>query len=101
MSSRPTVSVLLPVHNGGEHLYDAVASLVSQTFEDFEIVVVDDGSTDDSATRLEAWCRADRRVRLLRLTFIPCICLFMFLKSARSIIGLMLPVLSICCGQVL
>jgi cellulose synthase/poly-beta-1,6-N-acetylglucosamine synthase-like glycosyltransferase len=56
----------MPVHNGGEHLYEAMASLLSQSFADFEIVAVDDGSTDDSAARLEAWCVDDGRVRLIR-----------------------------------
>ncbi len=65
-STSPTVSVLLPVRDGGQHLDEAISSLVAQTFDDFEIVAVDDGSTDDSVARLDAWVARDPRVRLLR-----------------------------------
>jgi len=62
----PAVSVLLPVRDGGDHLYEAMESLVSQSFEDFEVLAVDDGSTDDTAELLEEWSRRDRRVRSIR-----------------------------------
>jgi len=58
----PAVSVLLPVRDGGEYLDEAVASLTRQTFEDFEIVAVDDGSDDDTLERLYAWASRDPRV---------------------------------------
>lgn len=64
-ASPPTVSVLLPVRNGGTHLSEAMASLVSQSFTDFEVVVVDDGSTDETAEALGEWRSRDDRVRVL------------------------------------
>jgi glycosyltransferase involved in cell wall biosynthesis len=42
----PTVSVLLPVRDGGAHLDEAMQSLLSQTVDDIEVIAVDDGSTD-------------------------------------------------------
>lgn len=60
----PRVSVLMSVRNGAGHVEGAVESVLAQTFEDFELVVIDDGSTDDTFERLSGF--ADRRVRIVR-----------------------------------
>lgn len=60
----PRVSVLMPVHNRAHYVGDAMASLLAQDFDDFEIVVVDDGSTDATLAVLEAI--ADPRLRIVR-----------------------------------
>ena len=65
-STVPVISVLLPVRNGGTPLYEAIDSLVSQTFEDFEVIAVDDGSTDDTAAVLNEWALRDVRVSVVR-----------------------------------
>ena len=57
------VSVLLPVHNGGRHLEAAVASILTQTHRDLELLVIDDGSTDGSGEWLDGL--TDPRVRVL------------------------------------
>ena len=62
--SRPVVSVLLTVYNGLPYLREAVDSILEQSFTDFELVVVDDGSTDDSLELLHDYERNDPRVRL-------------------------------------
>ena len=62
----PLVSVLLPVRDGAAHLVEALASLSAQTLGDFEGLVVDDGSADESAEIAEAHARADDRFRVLR-----------------------------------
>ena len=64
--TNPLVSVLLPVRDGGDHLYEAIDSLVSQTFGDFEVVAVDDGSTDNTPRTLDEWAARDDRVRVSR-----------------------------------
>ncbi len=63
--SAPLVSVVLPVFNGEAHIGDAVRSVLAQTFTDFELLVIDDGSTDGTARILSGF--ADRRVRVIPL----------------------------------
>lgn len=58
------VSVVMPVHNALPHLDQALASILEQTFRDFEFVIFDDGSTDGSTERLREWAVKDRRIRL-------------------------------------
>ena len=60
----PRVTVLLPVRDGAEFLHDALDSIFAQTFEDFELVVVDDGSEDETPAILAAV--ADLRLRVIR-----------------------------------
>jgi glycosyltransferase involved in cell wall biosynthesis len=60
----PTVSVILSVYNGANFLSEAVDSVLRQTLPDFEFVIVDDASTDDTASFLASI--ADRRVRIIR-----------------------------------
>lgn len=48
IETMPKVSVLLPVYNGEKHLHDAISSILSQTFTDLELLIINDGSTDGS-----------------------------------------------------
>ncbi len=61
----PSVSVLLPVHDAAGTVARAVASIQRQTRADWELVAVDDGSTDGSRGILEGAARADRRIRVI------------------------------------
>lgn len=62
----PSVSILMPLRNASVYLDEALASLVSQSFGDFEVVCVDDGSTDATAEVVSAWAGRDPRIRLER-----------------------------------
>lgn len=64
----PRVTVLLPIRNGGRFLERAVASIQAQTFRDFELLVMDDASTDDTQSILERMAASDRRLRVVRLS---------------------------------
>ena len=58
----PRVTVLLPVYDAGRYLDEAVESILAQTFPDFELLAIDDGSQDGSLARLEQYARRDSRV---------------------------------------
>ena len=58
----PPISVLLPIRNGAVYLSECIDSLKAQTFDDFEVLAVDDGSTDRSPEILAEWASGDRRV---------------------------------------
>jgi glycosyltransferase involved in cell wall biosynthesis len=62
-ASSPLVTVLMPIHNGEAFVVDAIESILGQTFRDFELLVVDDGSTDRSVEIVEEY--ADSRIRLV------------------------------------
>lgn len=52
---KPTVSILMPVYNGAEYLRPAIDCLLNQTFSDFELIIVNDGSTDDTQAIIDSY----------------------------------------------
>ena len=64
--SRPRVSVGLPVYNGGRYLVESIGSLLDQTFQDFELIISDNGSTDETRTICEGFAAQDPRIRYIR-----------------------------------
>ena len=62
----PAVSIIIPLYNKGLYIRRAVDSVLAQTFEDYEVIVVDDGSTDDGPQQVMAY--SDPRLRLIRQT---------------------------------
>ncbi len=61
----PRVSVLMPVYNAAKTLLQTLESIAGQSFEDFEVVAVDDGSEDGSGEILQGWVEKDCRFRVL------------------------------------
>lgn len=64
--NRPRVSVLLPLRDEAPFLAECLDSLSAQTLSDFEVIAVDDGSTDATPAILDAHARSDSRYRILR-----------------------------------
>jgi len=62
--NNPTVTVLMAVYNGGEYLKEAVDSILKQTYEDFEFLIIEDGSTDQSLKILKSY--KDHRIRIIQ-----------------------------------
>ncbi|MCA8993423.1 MAG: glycosyltransferase family 2 protein [Planctomycetaceae bacterium] len=61
----PTVSVVMSAYNSSAHVRQSVQSVLDQTFRDFEFVIVNDGSTDDTPTILDEIASRDGRVRVI------------------------------------
>ena len=60
----PKVSVIMPVYNGERFIERSIDSLLAQTFQDWELIVIDDGSTDSTPLLLELY--VDKRIRIIR-----------------------------------
>src|SRR5277367_1600091 len=62
----PVISICLPVFNGEDYLEAAVKSALAQTYEDFELVVIDDCSSDSTAEIIASLKRQDKRIQPYR-----------------------------------
>jgi glycosyltransferase involved in cell wall biosynthesis len=60
----PTVSIVVPVYNSEDYLEVCIASLLNQTFQDIEIILINDGSTDRSLDIIYAFAENDQRIRI-------------------------------------
>jgi glycosyltransferase involved in cell wall biosynthesis len=67
--AEPVISVVMPVHNAQPFLQASIDSILSQTFPDFEFVILNDGSTDGSAEVLRECERRDSRIRVYESNF--------------------------------
>ncbi|MDD6252624.1 MAG: glycosyltransferase [Bacteroidales bacterium] len=61
----PTVSVIVPIYNVSRFLPECIESVINQTYDDFELILVDDGSTDDSGDICDNYAKADNRIRVI------------------------------------
>jgi len=66
MNCPPLLSVILPVYNGGKYLHAAISSILMQTYSDFEVIVINDGSLDDSGSTVHSF--NDSRIRYIEQT---------------------------------
>ena len=62
----PRISVLMAAYNAARYLDQAVASILSQVYTDWELLAVDDGSVDETWPLLKAWATRDARIRIFR-----------------------------------
>ena len=63
----PLVSVVMAVYNGEDYLAEAIDSMLAQTLSDFELLIVDDGSQDNSAQIVRSYQNRDGRIRFFQL----------------------------------
>lgn len=63
--SEPLISVIVPVYNVGEYLNRCIESIVTQTYTKLEIILVDDGSSDDCPELCDLWAEKDARIKVI------------------------------------
>ena len=61
----PTVSIIVPVYNAESYLHKCLESILNQTFKDFELILIDDGSTDSSGEICDDYNKKDCRIRVI------------------------------------
>lgn len=61
----PKVSIIMPVYNGEKFLREAIESILSQTFTDFEFIIINDGSTDNSLKIIKEYVDKDKRIKII------------------------------------
>lgn len=66
VEGKPLVSIIIPTYNVEAYVEEMLDSVLAQTFKNFEIICLDDGSTDKTPDIVEAYCRKDPRIRLIQ-----------------------------------
>ena len=61
--TKPRISVVMPVYNTERYLKEAIDSILEQTYENFELIAIDDGSKDASGDILDHYAKIDKRVQ--------------------------------------
>ena len=61
----PEISIIVPVYNTEKYLHRCIDSILAQTFTDFELILVDDGSSDNSPKICDEYAEKDKRVRVI------------------------------------
>jgi len=65
MSEKPLFSVIMPNYNNSKYIKEAIGSVLKQTYKNWELVIVDDASTDDSIKAIEPYLK-DKRINLIK-----------------------------------
>lgn len=62
---QPTLTIIIPTYNSATYVFDALNSILSQTFQDFEIFVIDGGSTDETLAKVKNFSKKDNRIQYI------------------------------------
>jgi teichuronic acid biosynthesis glycosyltransferase TuaG len=64
--SVPVVSIIMPAYNAEKFIEESIESVINQTYANWELLIVDDGSTDATKNRIESFCKQDGRIKCFR-----------------------------------
>ena len=65
MKKSPRISVVMPAYNSEKYIAEAIESILNQTFTDFEFIILNDGSTDNTAKIIKEYAKKDKRIKLI------------------------------------
>ena len=65
MTNNPLITIIIPVYNAKKYLRDCIESILSQTYHNLEIILVDDGSTDSSEKLVDDYAKTDKRIKAI------------------------------------
>ena len=65
MAARKSLSVLMPVYNAEPYLDESIQSILNQTYSDFEFLILDDASTDNSLQKIQSYAKKDSRIQII------------------------------------
>ncbi|HXL56803.1 MAG TPA: glycosyltransferase family 2 protein, partial [Chitinophagaceae bacterium] len=69
MMLQPAISIVLPTYNGSKYIRTSIESCLNQTFTDFELIIVNDCSTDNTASIIEEYAAKDSRIIIIHNAF--------------------------------
>ena len=61
----PRISVLMPAYNSEQYVAESIESILNQTFTDFEFIIINDGSTDNTAKIIDEYAKRDERIKFV------------------------------------
>ena len=73
------ISVVMSVYNGGGYLHDAIKSVLNQTYTNFEFIIINDGSTDQSLRIIESYSKHDKRIKIINQFLYIKVCVFLYI----------------------
>jgi len=65
LNSKPLISVIMAVYNAQDHLHQSIESILNQSFKDFELIIINDGSTDESLKIINQFKKKDNRIKII------------------------------------
>ena len=64
---KPLITVIMPVYNASKYMRESIESVIVQSYKNWNLILIDDGSTDESISIIEEYCKKDQRIRKILL----------------------------------
>ena len=65
MENNPLISVIVPIHNVEQYIHETLGCIINQTYDNWECILIDDGSSDNSSAICDEYAKNDSRIRVI------------------------------------